>query len=244
MFRERLGETVGRQRAMHAEGHLLLVLHTPPQKDADERHGRFFWREPAGQWRSSDLGAGPGALKAHLDQYATIVEKFDEQDEQALSAEDYFAILEGLAPVHRAARHLHQALQEAREAVPQDRALINFRDQAYAIERQADLVYTSAKNGLEFAVAKRSEDLAHAGHRMSVSAHRLNLLAAFFFPLATLASIFGISGVAHPLENGPAPWTFLGLVGVGLISGIVLTVFIMRKPRPLHFTGQRQSRRP
>jgi hypothetical protein len=230
IFRHRLGISAGRQRAMQADGHLLLVLHAPPQPEEEERHGRYFWRNPEGQWRSSDLGTGPNALKSHLEQYAAVVEKFDAKEDHATSAEDYFAVLEGMGPVCRAAQHLHQVLQQAREAAPDDRTLINLRDQAYAIERRADLLYATAKNGLDYAVARRSEEQAQASHRMSVSAHRLNLLAAFFFPVATLSAVFGVN-MRHTLEERYAPYTFLVFVAAGLLCGTVLTLFIMRKPR-------------
>ncbi len=75
-FRERLGESAGRQRVMRDAGHLLLVLHAPPQPDGDERGGRFFWRCPDGQWRSHNLGSGPASLRTHLEQYAAAVEKW------------------------------------------------------------------------------------------------------------------------------------------------------------------------
>ena len=65
-FRERLGEKVGRQRAMLADGHLLLVLHRPPKGNDPERTGRVFWRKPDGAWQSSDLGNGVAALSRHL----------------------------------------------------------------------------------------------------------------------------------------------------------------------------------
>ena len=58
VFRDRLGSRVGRQRAMVAEGHLLLVLHAPPAPDQDEREGRFFWRKPDGTWVSDRMGVG------------------------------------------------------------------------------------------------------------------------------------------------------------------------------------------
>ncbi len=67
-FRERLGEGVGRQRAMFEEAHLLLVLHRPPKPEDDERTGRYFWRQPDGTWSSDELGGGPNALKKHLDE--------------------------------------------------------------------------------------------------------------------------------------------------------------------------------
>jgi hypothetical protein len=215
---------------MHADDHLLLVLHASPRPEDDERHGRYFWRNPAGQWRSSDLGSGPSALKTHLDQYAAAIEKFDAQEDQAASAEDYFAVVEGVAPLLRAAQHLHQVLQQAREMVPHDRALIDFRDRAYTLERQAELLYTAAKNGLDYAVARRSEEMALASHRMATAAHRLNLLAAFFFPVATLATILGVN-LKHGFEEAPPPRSFLIFVLAGLACGLILSLFVVRKPR-------------
>ena len=61
-FRDRLGSSVGRQRAMLSDGHLLLVLHAPPDPDQDQRKGRFFWRKPDGVWASDQMGSGPGAV--------------------------------------------------------------------------------------------------------------------------------------------------------------------------------------
>ena len=74
-FRERLGERVGRQRAMLAEGHLLLVLHRPPKKDETERFARLFWRKPDGTWQSNELGNGPTALARHLGDFAEMMTK-------------------------------------------------------------------------------------------------------------------------------------------------------------------------
>src|SRR5437764_1312400 len=41
-FAQRLGDNAGRQRAMSADGHLLLVLHEPPAAGAPERPGRAY----------------------------------------------------------------------------------------------------------------------------------------------------------------------------------------------------------
>lgn len=228
VFRNRLGSKVGRQRTMAADGHVLLVLHQPPATDEYERRGRFIWRQPDGTWTSNDLGSGPQVASRHLDQFADAVQKYDELEESATSADDYFAVLENVAPIHRTARHLHQVLQEARQLCPDDRDLINFRDRAYEIERAAELLYNETKNAMDFAVAKQAESQARASHRMAVSAHRLNLLAAFFFPLATLSAIFGVN-LMHGFENTPPPIPILCLVGTGLISGIVLMKFINKQ---------------
>lgn len=224
-FRDRLGKRAGRQRAMLSEGHLLLVFHRPPLPDDVRRWGRFFWRKPDGSWASSDSGSGPSALSRHLDEYAELLDKYDKQAEDAASAEDHFAVLEGLAPVHRAARHLYQTLQEARKMVAQDRDLINSRDRAYEIERTAELLYREAQNALDFAVARRAEDQAKSGRRMALSAHRLNLLAAFFFPIATLSAVFGVN-MRHGLEEVPFPIPFLGMLGFGLLLGFILKSFV------------------
>ena len=57
-FRKRLGNKVGRQRTMHEDGHLLLVLHAPPGTCDAERIGRLFWRAPEGNWSSTEQGPG------------------------------------------------------------------------------------------------------------------------------------------------------------------------------------------
>ena len=89
-FAKRLGDNVGRQRAMSAEGHLLLVLHEPPVVGVTERKGRFFWRDPDGAWRSKPLGDGPHALKRHMAEFAERVEELEKQWQTAGNAEDYY----------------------------------------------------------------------------------------------------------------------------------------------------------
>ncbi len=232
-FRDRLGKRAGRQRPMLSEGHLLLVLHRPPLPGDVRRWGRYFWRKPDGSWDSSDLGSGPRALGRHLDEYAELLEKYDKQAEDAAGAEDYFAVLEGLAPVHRTARHLYQTLQEARKIVPQDRDVINFRDRAYEVERTAELLYEETRNALDFTMARRAEEQASSGRRMALSAHRLNVLAAFFFPIATLSAIFGVN-LEHGFESVSAPLPFLGILGFGLVLGLILKSFVTEYPhRPV-----------
>lgn len=246
-FRKRLGEKAGRQRTMFADGHLLLVLHQPPRPDETERVGRYFWRKGDGTWSSSDLGGGPGALKKHLTEYAELVERYDRDEEAAVSAEEYFAILNNLAPLHRAARNLHSVLQEARKLCPDDRDIINLRDQAYEIERTAELLYNDAKNALDYAVAKRAEEQAHASHQMAISAHRLNLLVAFFFPLATLSAVFGMN-LLHGLETLRAPIPLITIVALGLMFGAILAAFVTtntaarQSPKSPRYTpGSRQQ---
>jgi Mg2+ and Co2+ transporter CorA len=228
-FRDRLGSSVGRQRAMFADDHLLLVLHAPPKPNDEDREGRFFWRKPDGTWVSNTLGAGPTALMKHVEEYDARIESLDSQAEQARSSADHFAVIEALSPLQRAARNLHAVLQEARKLCPEDRGVIDVRDQAYTIERTAELLSSHARSALDFAIARRAEEQAQSSRHMANAAHRLNLLAAFFFPLATLCAIFGMD-VQHDLDNVQPPFLFFGIILAGLLFGVVLTVIVMRRP--------------
>jgi Mg2+ and Co2+ transporter CorA len=229
-FRNRLGKSAGRQRPMFAEGHLLLVLHAPPKPEQAERKGRFFWRNPLGEWTSRDLGAGIHALALHIDEYEDSVGRLDRMEAQATTVDEYFQVLEQLAPIHRSARNLYDVLQEARQLCPSDSELLNMRDRAYAIERSAELLIHETKTSLDFRMAKRAEEQARASHYMVVAAHRLNMLAAFFFPIATLTAVFGVN-LRHGYEERYVPQLFLVTIGAGLLMGLLLTLFIGRRPR-------------
>lgn len=240
-FRQRVGEKTGRQRAMLADDHLLLVLHRLPKKNETDRAGRFLWRKPDGNWQSSDLGPGPTALGKHLSEYAEVVERYDQLQDEAASVDDFSAIIEGLAPIHRTIRNLHAALQDAREKLPDERDLINARDRAYELERSSELLIGDARNEIQFAMAKRAEEQAEAAHRIAVSGHRLNLLAAFFFPIAALTAIFG-TNLSHPLERYlPPPYAFYTVIASGVLLGAMLALYLLslstaeparQKPKP------------
>jgi hypothetical protein len=230
-FRQRLGDKAGRQRAMLADGHLLLVLHRPPKKDDPNREGRYFWRKPDGAWQSSDLGGGAQSLTRHLTEFSEIVDRYDHQEDASQAITDLYRVLDGMTPIHRAVRNLHAALQEAREDIPADRDLLNARDRAYDLERAADLLLTDVRNSLQFATARKAEEQAAAAHQMAISSHRLNMLVAFFFPIATLTAIFG-TNLAHPLEKYlPPPYAFFAVIATGLILGLLLATNLITLSR-------------
>jgi hypothetical protein len=226
-IRERLGDDVGRQRAMVDTGHLLLVLHAPPQPDQDERVGRFYWRKPDGTWTPKGMTHGQLALGELLAEYEREIDDIDQAEDIAGNATEYFTVLTALNPLVRATRNLHDALQEARQAVPKDRQLIVLRDRAYNLSRRAELLYNDAKAALDFAIAKRGEEQAAASEQMAVASHRLNLLVAFFFPLATLCAIFGME-LRHGFEQYDPPGPLIAILGIGLMLGLVLMLFMTR----------------
>ena len=238
-FRARLGAQAGRQRPMSAEGHLLLVLHAPPAIDEAERVGRFFWRTPEGTWTSNEMGSGIAGLNKQLDEYEERIAALDQKEHDAKTAEDYFAVLEELTPLHRATRNLYQVLQEARKLRPDLRELIDVRDRAYSIERMAELLVSGTNNALEFSVARRAEEQARSSQHMAVAAHRLNILAAFFFPIITLAAILSVEfavvadnfGIAESSLADNGTLIFAGIIGAGLVIGGIMTRMIGRAPQ-------------
>jgi hypothetical protein len=231
VFRRRLGEQPGRQRAMFEEGHLLLVLHAPPSPDTPHREGRFFWRDAAGHWTPPGTAPSQPGVGQLLGDYEKALEKLQQDEDEAVTARDYFDLLNRLNPLARSARNLHEAVQDGREAVPGDRQLLLWRDRAYTISRAAELLHNDAKNALDFAVAERAEQEAESGRRALTAAHRLNTLVACFFPIATLAAIFG-ANLGHglePYDKQFAPYPLLGILGGGLVLGLILMAFINRR---------------
>ena len=232
VFRDRLGLTAGRQRAMVHEGHLLLVLHGPPSDDHAARGGRFFWRSPDGTWSAAATGKPCHSLDAHLAEYEEIVAEIDERDPADENAGELHADIPALSPLVRASRNQHAALQHARELLAGSDEILVCRDRAYQIERMAELAYQDAQNTLGYTTALQAEAQATAGHQMAVSAHRLNILAAFFFPMATLSAIFGVN-LGSGLEKQWIPLPFLALVGISVVCGFVLKGFIAAEaPKP------------
>ena len=226
----RLGAKAGRQRAMAADGHLLIILHAVPEAGQIERASRMFWRNPAGEWRDSEGRSGGAAASDHLAQYETILNQLEQAEEAATTAEDYFEVMERLAPVVRAARHQYEALQEARTLSDDDPSVISLRDDAYALSRQAELLYQETQNSQQLAAARRTEEQTALAQEMAVASHRLNVMAALFLPLATLTAVFG-TNLTHGLETAYAPGPFLIHVGAGLAAGILLAVSIQSRPR-------------
>jgi hypothetical protein len=232
-LRDRLGTSAGRQRVLIEDEHLLIVLHAVPGADEIGRRGRFFWRDPAGNWRTAAMTDRVASLDDHLDEYRRAIEQLEQAEDAARKARDYFELLDRLTPLVRATRNMYAVLQLAREAVNDERELIVIRDQASDLTRRVELLQEDSRNGLEFAIAWQAEQQAETTYQMSVAAHRLNLLVAFFFPIATIMAIFGTS-LKNGFEtwdqtNGPLP--LVALIAAGLLAGVILTRFVIRPIR-------------
>lgn len=216
----RLGETVGKQRSMLEEDHLLIILHAPPHPDQETREARAFWRAPDGTWKSN-FGKGPTGLSEHIAEFNALLDEADKSSLEATNASDYFEVIEKVTPLYRAARNMHRALQQAREYVPMDQQLISRRDDAYGVERTAELLLADTKNALDLYVARQTEAMTQSGHSMALAGHRLNVLAAMFFPTATLAAVLGMN-LPSGLENVSPPLPFFGVLVTGVLMGFTV----------------------
>ena len=229
-LRIRLGQnTYGRQRAIVEEGHLLLVLHKPPGADDREREGVLFWRSPAGDWQCNRGGPGPGGVKRHIQSYAELEHKLTAEYEGSPDINGLFDLMETLTPLVRAARNMHQALQTAREAIKADTFLIEIRDLAYEVERTFDLLVEDVRNEIQHRSARKAEEQARLSEQALHASHRLNILAALFFPLTAIASLFGMN-LAHGLnQNSVLIFWVVSLVSIGL--GFMMKGWVLGKPK-------------
>jgi len=216
---KRLGESVGKQRIMDEDGHLLLLLHAPPTAEDDEKRGAVvFWRDPKGAWSSYPVRGGLAGLEEHLASYRKVIHQLDEKAENAKNARDYFDVMREMHPMHRATRGLLNVMQSAREMRPDETRLISLRDQAADLERATELIAADTKAGMDFTVAETSSQQAIAAELANHEARRLNRLAAFFFPLVTLVSVFGMNAPADLFANRDF-W-------IVLLCGILLGVIV------------------
>lgn len=227
-IRIRLGQnTYGRQRAIFEEGHLLLVLHRAPGPDDAAREGNLFWRNPAGDWQFSRGGPGSSALKRHVQSYAELENKLTQSYEQAADTNALFDLVEALNPLVRAARNMHAALQAAREAVKGDPFLVEMRDLAYEVERNFELLLEDLRNAIQHRMAREAEEQAKLSKQALQASHRLNILAALFFPLTAIASLFGMN-LAHGFNPGSVIifWV-VSVASIGL--GFVMKGWVLGK---------------
>ncbi|MBL9021081.1 MAG: hypothetical protein JNL21_02725 [Myxococcales bacterium] len=225
----RFGTQAGKQRAMFADGHLVIVTHLVPTPQKSEPEPALFWRHPDGTWRSTGgARGGLGGLRTLVEDYKKRADALEDQVSKANKAADFFQALQAVAPALRSARNLHRALQEAREVVTADRDVISLRDQAADIERELDIAHADAKTGLEFAIAHQAEEQARMTQHIARSSHRLNLIAALFLPITAVATIFGMN-LPHGMEGAYAPYLFWALLAGAFLLGLLVRATVDKR---------------
>jgi hypothetical protein len=229
-IRTRLGQTTyGRQRTISEEGHLLMVLHKPPGPDDIRREGVLFWRNPNGEWQVNRGGQGAPSLKRHVQSYQEIESKLVHDYEEAADTTSLFTLLEALTPMARASRNLHLTLQAAREAVGTDPFIIEMRDLASEIDRNLELLTEDVRHAIQYRTAREAEEQAQLSRQALQASHRLNILAALFFPLTAIASLFGMNFSHGMNQNSPAIFWLVCVISVSL--GFFLKGWVLATPK-------------
>lgn len=224
-IRIRFGKTLGRQRSMGADGHLVIILHKVPEPDALGREAVVYWCSPNNNWRVNQRGAGLPTLIEHVEKFSEAVVALEEVYEKGKSSSDFFAVLELIAPMDRAAKNQLQALQSAREIRSEDQSLVTLRDRAAEVSRMAELLHADARNALDYTVARQAEEQATASQGMARAGHRLNVLMAVFLPLTALGSMLGMN-MRTGLES-QAPWVFWLIFVAGIVVGVMTSLMLM-----------------
>jgi hypothetical protein len=227
---DRLGaNTYGRQRPIYEHDHLLLILHDPPVQDTNERTFKVFLRTPDGRWQCNGQEDGEAKLTKLLKQYDKIYDELEDSYKKAKTAEDLFELIDPLTPISRSAIHMKDAVQAARELVPDDKFLINARDEAYEVARGYEILLADAKLALDFRLARNGEKQARTAEQLNRAQHKLNVLAAITFPLMAIATIFGMN-IQSGLERMHTHFFWIILI-LGIVVGAVVKEWVTRSGR-------------
>jgi hypothetical protein len=217
----RLGQkSAGRQRSIFEDGHLVIVLHKVPAAEDTAREGALFWRAPDGSWRWTRGPNGAAALVSHVQTYADRETALQTTADKAEDTRALYELLAELTPVVRAARNMHATLQAAREAVKEDKLLIDVRDRAYDVERQLELLLEDVRNMIQYRSIREAEQQSLLAAEALRASHRLNVIAAIFLPLTAITGIFGMN-LAPGIDKESALyfWT-IALISMALGFGV------------------------
>ncbi len=235
----RLGsESWGAQRAIFEAGHLLLVLHTPPKTDGNEREHELFLRLPQGKWQYKGIDHGDHALTKYMEDYQQLYVALENRFEKASNIDALFAVIDSLIPLARSSNNMKLALQTARESLGNDAFLIDMRDRSVDIARGFELLLADARLALEFRLARSAEVQARAAEIGNRAQHKLNILAAVAFPLMSVSAVFGMN-LQSGLESLPVVAFWLVFLG-GLSLGLLVKGWVSSAPPP----ASEQKRQP
>lgn len=225
-LRERIGKTIGRQRAIQEEDHTLIMVHQAPSAKEKVRKGAYCWINPKGELHFYPEGETFEHLFAGYRKKLTHLEHEYENADTALK---YFTVLEAIIPLHFAAVRMASALQMARDQIPTNRQVLLWRDESFEIQRESEILQVCTKNALDYHQAKSVEDLSEITFQLSKTSHKLNMMATLFVPMMAICGLFGMnvfSGLEHE-DRFPLFWI---IAAVSILLGIGLNLFF-RPPK-------------
>ena len=187
----------------------------------------FWLRGTDGKLLCNGASNGPFELRTLLQSYENKLEQLEQLEESAESSDQLFDIIEQLVPIHRASKNLYTTLQSAREAFRDESLLLEARDSAYEQHRRYEILFSDCKTALDYRIAKNAEIQLSKANEAVEAQHRLNILAAIFFPLTALATIFGMN-LAHGFEK-QTPLIFWSVFIAGIGLGLMMKRWVMKR---------------
>ena len=121
-IRRQLSGRGGRQRALAADNHLMIVVHQVPPARSIPGETVYFWRDRDQQWHFSERGGGFSALVKLVQEYDDRITRLEEKIADAKDSLTRFRVLDLVTPILRSARNLNDALQKAWELSEQQAA--------------------------------------------------------------------------------------------------------------------------
>jgi len=249
-IRRQLSGRGGRQRAIAADNHLMVVLYCVPEPESNRGETVYFWRNRDHEWHYSERGGGFSALEKVVQQYEDRVAKLDDALSTAEDSRARFQVLDEITPVLRSVRNLSDTLHKAwelsehqratenvgnkaklKEDEPQQPPLQMVWEHANEITRAAEILKSDAESAIQFAHARQQELQSHYVRQQSQAAHRLNILAATFLPVATISSVFGMN-LASGLENTHVLFWLVLVAAVAVGAWIGYSVMNVRQINP------------
>ena len=225
-------DSYGPQRVIHEANHLLIVLHRPPSGDDDLNRERVvFLLSPDGKLRCNGKDNGEAQLKSLVSDYRNRWEELERKYSLNLNASGLFELIEAVTPLKRSSANLAATLQAARNAVRDYRLFIGMRDASQDIARAFEILLSDLQTAIDFRVAKNAEEQSAKTEEMAAAQHRLNLLAAFTFPVMAVATLLGMN-LRHGFEK-QHPAIFWSVLTIGILIGFFVRSWILKRPKRL-----------
>ncbi|MCH2174448.1 MAG: CorA family divalent cation transporter [Lentisphaeria bacterium] len=229
-IKQHLGGGAGKQRVIHSDGQILMILHKLPEIGKNSRVGVLFFKDEKGQWNSDQKQSPEHAMKRLIKEYNSAILNLEEGADHAHTAQDYFDIQHQLVPICRAVRNLKATMLKAHDLAPECEFITQYLDDAEDLDRISDILRIDVRNAADYSMAKQAEEQSRKSDEISLSAHKLNMLVATFLPVTAIAAIFGMN-LKTGLEHFNSPFLFWGLMLCSMAIGFIVKGFLTPKNR-------------
>lgn len=148
------------QRAIIADGHILMVLHKPPRPGKSTCEAVTFWRKPSGNWQCSEGCAALAELEQLVNDYDTAIAQIEEEWERSVDPHTPLKPPSQIGRFWRASVSLRDALQEATNAISESEERLDFQglcDRMNDIAWTSEILRTEAMNALRVYFTKQRE---------------------------------------------------------------------------------------